>query len=426
MKELFILPQEIKITNSYIPFKSISKNLTKPYEIYEINQEKEQILVTKSGSVIKIPARSLENLDGSLFTGKADIYYREIRTAADIIGNGLNMEILVNGKSEFLKTAGMFEIRAFKDKSPLKIRNGKNIKVEYISESKEIYDNYVYNEKTKNWEKTSEIDNHQTEIVPLYQPVKQQKTDLTIKAKIDFSQIPQLSDYENIVWKYTGTGDINKIRKDLEQNFHNQTIKIITENPLTLKYSLSSQTSLKTSKLELELFLQPIFAEQDYHNALEKYNKRNLLITEIKTKRKNLLTEQNIMNSFNISRFAVYNCDVIGGINIFINANFKFNNPKIDISNIQIYCISGDNDNMIMNFNSGTERFNFMPNTKNKVVGISPEAVGVISSNDFRNLNLEQKFRVGMNNNSKFDFTLTQVSNNIDNLEQLNKLISSL
>jgi len=420
MEVVTFLPTQTEIKTKQTSFVAINKKYNIQYEKYEINPQKRNTIVTKSGAIITIPPDSLIDSSGLLLTDRCSIYYREIRKAGDIISNGINMEFNENGKKYVLETSGMFEIRSFKDKNPIKIRDGKQLKVEYVSNSQEVYQNYYFDEKTNEWKLSDKQEQSKNStLLPLINPTKKSSTDYIIKAKIDVSEIPQINDYNNIEWAYRGTENISLLEQRLKQNLPKQEITIQDISKMLLKYTLYSPVNTKD---KIELLLQPVFAEKNYEDALNAYKIRLKKIEEVKQKRKSLLSANNVLNNFTITQFGYQNCDVVYRYpgHIFVNANFNFGQRDRDLNkqNMQIFLIT-NKDKVTMEFRNDFTMFNFNPNARNKIIGILPgQAIGVMRSDDFSKMKITP--------NSNITFNLIEINQSIENLEKFNSLIDTL
>jgi hypothetical protein len=122
------------------------------FEEFDLDNSKEQVIKTKRGSTITIPAGSLVDKDGKP-AGNVKLKYREFHDVADILVSGIPMNFDSNGKQKNMQTAGMFEIRALKDGENLNIAQGKNIDVRMASyESGTDYNFFQLDEKGKGWQ----------------------------------------------------------------------------------------------------------------------------------------------------------------------------------------------------------------------------------------------------------------------------------
>ncbi len=415
--QIFLPQSQVEKHNNHV-FTPIAKKYNIPYEKYEVNASRNTTIVSQNGSIIFIPADSLVDMNGILLSGKTDIYFREIRTAADIISNNIDMRVKDGGTNYNLKTSGMYELRGYQDKTPIKIRNGKNIKVEFVSNNKEVTDNYYYDESKQQWIKSNvQKQTQKSSLVPLVKPVKKTKTDYTIKANIDLSTFPNFDAYTGVEWKYTGVEDIRILEQRLTERLEKQEVEITDAQNLAIKYYLSS---LVNSKNKIVLPLTPVFAEENYIHAVSKYEERIKLIAEMQAKRKKLLTEQNILNQFVINNFGYQNCDVVYRYpgHIFVSASFKIGQSSAASRNIKVYLIT-DNDSVVMKFENDFAMFNFNPNKSNKIVGIEEaNKLGVLASSDFAKLKIQP--------NSPYSFELTEIQQDINTLENFNSLIKKL
>ena len=122
------------------------------FEEFDIDNSKDQVIKTKRGSTITIPAGSLVGKDGKA-AGNVKLKYREFHDAADILVSGIPMNINTNGKMRNMQTAGMFEIRAEKAGETLNIADGKTVDVKMASyESGTDYNFFQLDENGKGWQ----------------------------------------------------------------------------------------------------------------------------------------------------------------------------------------------------------------------------------------------------------------------------------
>ncbi|MEO1652671.1 MAG: WD40 repeat domain-containing protein, partial [Bacteroidota bacterium] len=100
-----------------------------PFHQWDIQSQQPNTLALKNGGYIHIPALAFNDAYGEPVQGKIRILYREFREASDIISSGIPMR----SQAGPLETAGMFEIRAFKNDLPLQLQAGKEIEVNLLS-----------------------------------------------------------------------------------------------------------------------------------------------------------------------------------------------------------------------------------------------------------------------------------------------------
>ncbi|MBN2755646.1 MAG: hypothetical protein JXR51_00630 [Bacteroidales bacterium] len=128
-------------------------DLNPQYTEYEINADYGDTVFIDSGSEIIIPADIWVNKNGEKVKGKINLKYREFSDALDIFLAGVPMCYDSANVKSTLKTAGMFELRAFKDTNEIFINKGKFIDVKFASNVKGgEYNFYTFDEQAENWE----------------------------------------------------------------------------------------------------------------------------------------------------------------------------------------------------------------------------------------------------------------------------------
>lgn len=129
------------------------------FSTYSIDATKCNKLITKSGSVIKIPA----NAFGSNYS-KVDIKYREYHTLEDILRDSISMLSKVGNDLKLLETGGMFEIKAFSDGKELDLQAGAKVEVTFASRKK-VENLQVFINENNNWVLTNKSFKNQNAII---------------------------------------------------------------------------------------------------------------------------------------------------------------------------------------------------------------------------------------------------------------------
>jgi hypothetical protein len=125
------------------------KNADIPFISYQIDNSTGGKFTHPSGSEINIPANSFFT-DGKPVDGKVEIRYREFRDQADFILSGIPMTYDSAGKQYHFESAGMLEIRAFKNNQPVDFKG--EVAVNFASDYDDTkYNFYQLNETEKNW-----------------------------------------------------------------------------------------------------------------------------------------------------------------------------------------------------------------------------------------------------------------------------------
>jgi hypothetical protein len=122
-------------------------------EVRSIDAEAGAILRYESGSEVIIPPASLVDGAGQPITGSVDIAYREFHHAAEILLSGIPMAYDTAGATRQFETAGMFELRASQNGQPLFVGQGNLVQVRMASNTAEDnYNFYRLDEEARNWQ----------------------------------------------------------------------------------------------------------------------------------------------------------------------------------------------------------------------------------------------------------------------------------
>jgi len=121
-------------------------------KIFTIQTQKNNTLLYRSGSVIKIPENAFVDSLGNTVKGEVTIYYSEYKDIFDILANGIPMSYDSAGQHYFFQTAGMFEIFAQKDNREVFLASGKKISLDFSTlDIDSAFNLYRLNDKEKNW-----------------------------------------------------------------------------------------------------------------------------------------------------------------------------------------------------------------------------------------------------------------------------------
>jgi hypothetical protein len=113
-----------------------------PKDSYTINTAADTVLLHSTGSVLVIPQDAFVDEQGRDVSGTVQLNYREFHDHTDIILSGIPMMYDSAGQQSLFESAGMFEIGATQNGKPLKLKPGREIKVNMISTNSDSTFNY--------------------------------------------------------------------------------------------------------------------------------------------------------------------------------------------------------------------------------------------------------------------------------------------
>lgn len=320
-----------------------AKKLDVPYTTYKVNNSKGADLAHHTKSKIKVPQNAFVNKKGEDIVGDVEIRYREFHDQADIIVSGIPMTYDSAGTQYHFESAGMFDIRGYKDGEQVYIKPGKDITVELASkQGADRFNQYLLDTIAKNWKclkkdtpkqdaaLSRENSTHkkpldasspelsspviaslqkQIDVIPkkvdsvavVYtkkaeqlpkakQPSKPQKATgrPQFEMDVDFKDFPELSVFKDAVFE---VGDENKnYRKELHTITWNSAT--ISEGPQKGKNYI---LTLKTRQQQEKLIVYPVLTGENYDNALKQYEKKfaeyNTLLAKREAEEKRLKEE---------------------------------------------------------------------------------------------------------------------------------------
>lgn len=184
-------PETKKITP---PF----ENLNPAFNEFSLNADSAATLLLSSGTEIIIPEKAFISATGNVTQGNITLKYREFHDALDIYLSGIPMSFNSFGKQSDFETAGMFEIRAFKKDTTLKLAPGKTINIKFASKaSGSDYNFFGMDENKQQWEFIDFVE-------PVPNPKRDSLQNLIAKQKLPL-EIPIK---ESFVFNYDGILDV--------------------------------------------------------------------------------------------------------------------------------------------------------------------------------------------------------------------------
>ncbi|OQX99574.1 MAG: hypothetical protein B6I20_09790 [Bacteroidetes bacterium 4572_117] len=384
-----------------------------PKSTHLIKSTVENTITVESGSEIFVPDNAFVNSEGNAITGEVTIKYKEIRTPSDIIIEDIDMTFDSAGVTYSFQTAGMFELTASANNEEVFLKDGKNIKVSYVSNRGGDYNFYHYDKKW-NYQGISDdnlplnvVDDKKSAVTPL-KPVKvDPNNDLIIDIKTGHKHISELKLYHKLIWKYAGDKNNDEIVKLLSAKIYNPDLKKSNKKGHYI-------FSFTNKKVMHQLLVAPAFTPKTYKKALKKYDKFVAENTRlVKVKRNINVTELGLMNYDRL----YHRRDAI-----FVNADFVIKKPsgeKEQVQGLPLFHITGDDDIIVRV--KEKQNLYFASAMSNKLIAIMPnKKVAIINNQNFAN------FIDGAEKGQALTFELIELNELINSPEDLNKIISSL
>lgn len=281
-----------------------------PYETYVVSSNCTHQLTTNSGTNLRIPQDAFTDSLGNPVSFPIELKYREFRNPVDFFVAGIPMKYDSAGTDYTFESAGMLELRAFKDGQELLLAKDKAIGVDMKSPSSDKDFNIYYLDTNKrNWvykgkDEIAAIDesetgttgrlnqNNKTEIVskPAL-PVKTDKSKFVFKLAVDLREFPELSLYNKVLFQV----------KESDQKFDPALYSVKWSNAkLEESYSAQNLYTLLLSKNDttIKVPVIPVFDDKGYSSAIKVYNDKLAQMKSEKQLRDSVIGEQRQQNVY--------------------------------------------------------------------------------------------------------------------------------
>ncbi len=327
-----------------------------PFERAMVSNLRDTVIQTRLGSLINIPQNCLEDDNGTPVTGGIEFRFREFPTPAEIFLSGIPMVYDSAGVRSVFESAGMIEIYASKDGQPLRIKDGSQIDISLVSGTEENnYNLYYLDTLARNWQymgkdkleikkdRTTDLRSKKRKplvdtidvVKDIPEPVKPAMPLMARNEKFHLTldlvkgEFPELDLYGKTVF------EIDDTYKPLNRKHADVTWEDVTLAPAS--DAISYYLSFRAGKDSCRYRVRPVLSGRDYAKAKVRYDslykeyqnaleirKRNdvpkvVMLDQIVADSARLvemtmaagITRGNIMRSFSIGNFGIYNCDRI-------------------------------------------------------------------------------------------------------------------
>jgi hypothetical protein len=358
-----------------------------PIQKFEINPSQSNILVSKGGAKINIPANAFLDKDGKIVESKVTVSFREFYNPLDFYLAGIPMNYTENGIEKAFESGGMVEINASTNNTQVFVNKENKIKVDVLSWTKsKDFNLYDLDSETGVWmdkgkdkievvSKTDALDSYSK--IPSPPKVA---TVAAFKIKDDTRLFPEIEDYNNILFEpvNVATCKISNAQEMIVRPLKNGIYEVVS--------ILKLGSFRKENKCECYLAFEE---GKDYNAALKlyriKYDKllkqRDLLkkpwtdyyalVTEYrKNDIKKLNGAEKIIRTLEINEFGFVNCDYptsypTGGT--VIPSYIDENGARVTLPNVVLV---DKGSNALFRY---TKNVTYNPNSKNVLWGLTKE-----------------------------------------------------
>jgi hypothetical protein len=404
-------------------FQPLSVESNVPFATYEIDANRDTMLVYSNGSKLFVPANAFADGKGKTVSGKISINYREMHNPYEILLAGIPMAVKNNATDGQLESAGMLEVTARQNGETLQLATNQKIKVEMVSEQKD--DNYnLYRLDTTSRQWTETVQNlpvteqkaamkSNPAIEKINKQLEQKKAakakELPIKPqtaqqnkfqfhlKIDLSAYPEMNVYDGIEWEFVDNDGSKDPRKNPWVETATWLQMRLEPTPKKGVYTLN----LSNNSQKYSAKVRPVFDAADVADAQalydEKYKGYTAYVAKLEAeaqKRKEALeNKKNTDNAvtqvsrvFEINQLGVWNCDRIVSdpqTAAIAKATFQIDGNACEPS--KVYLIDQQVNSVYYAYE--LPKVNFNPSHKNLLLVVSKKGeIGVLSPKMFGKL----------------------------------------
>ena len=380
---------------------------------FTFNASKDSEIRTKEGTTISIPANSLVDINGKTIQGKANLSFKSINKASEIIVSGIPMTYDSAGiKNDFI-SAGMFDISATQKGKEIYIAQGKNINVDFASYKEgNDFSFYKIDKESGKWsfKGKSEPKINQVKLKKL----KKFDEDNLVQLDVDYSTHEELQPFNGLKWICLDEKD-NPIKNKwiLKENWREISLATFDESKGIYTIELSNDS--KKVKFKVSPYLME---NQTNSDMASKVNLLNETVKNKKLEEEKIQFEADIMRNYKIASFGTYNWDkiekeVANGILAFTNAEFQINSKDLE-KEVNVFHFSGK-DKLLSRISKKWDKLVYNPNEVNKFLVVLPDNYVALSN--------ENEFKVAKDSKT-FLFHLKKRSKKIKSIDELDAILA--
>jgi hypothetical protein len=107
--------------------------MQKEFATFTLDGSEGGVYEYESGSKVTVPANAFVDESGALVTGEVELKYREFHDAVDFFLGGISMDYDSASIQNHLVSAGMIEVKAYKNGEPVELSEDKELDIELVS-----------------------------------------------------------------------------------------------------------------------------------------------------------------------------------------------------------------------------------------------------------------------------------------------------
>ncbi len=107
------------------------KRASNSFNMFTMQVDSASTFIANDHTIIHIPAKVFVDANGKEVKGEVQIFYREFKSADEIVASGLNLIFDTIGKSDKFNSTGMFEIKAISSNEALTLKKNGTIQLDF-------------------------------------------------------------------------------------------------------------------------------------------------------------------------------------------------------------------------------------------------------------------------------------------------------
>ena len=374
-----------------------------PYEIFTINNDSTSVINFKTGSVYKFDKNSLVYKNGDAVHGLVTVKIREFHDAIDILRAGIPMRTRKNQK-EYLESAGMVEVRAFKDSAELML-DKKTVLQTDLAAYRATAGYQLFNLNTNGeWEKKDTFLIKPNELKKqklakllerLSELVSGGKKDIDFEFYSDIAAAPEMKPWLGQKWRVDKENVTDELLKMLRVNWDSVYVKTIDRK--TLKYELrftKVQYNYRDQKnviTKFNVIASPIKKGSATKDILQKmddsFAQSDSIRKDIEDEIARVKKEADFLSSFNMTKLGICNIDRLSKLDgmVEVSAKFDYQTQIKSNNNVRLFCLY-ENNNSTLEFSWRlNEKLLLRVNEPIKIVSFLPgDKVAIVESDQIK------------------------------------------
>ncbi len=398
------------------------------YAVFELNAISDTILNYPNGSVLHVPSNAFLDQKGNPVKGKVELSYREFHDAADFFVSGIPMTYDSAGNRYHFESAGMFEIKAFKNGEALLANGNEQINIQMASDMNgSRFNIYFLDTAARRWEYMKEdvvlnafqgiTENERgigpgvsSVVPPFAAPQKANSNNPRFDVAFDKKQFPELVVYGGVSFE---------VSKD-EQNYDPKLAMTDWDNvkiercPDGVHYLVTFSNRTESHPFKV----LPVFAGTDYANALNLYNAKMKACEKERSANKKMQTSRgsSVRREFEVNRFGIWNSDCPSSLpkgKIIVAKFMDEQKNKLDLSHV--YLVEKGKKAMFTYLPQTYKTFTYNPVSQNVVWGVTKEnQLAIFNVDDFAKIKPDK-------DTSEFSMHITEMK--ITSVGEVRKLL---